>query len=147
MSVKVEPSSKAELEATLGAAFPLWKAIVRMVEGTCRPLDQVWKPSKAEFGRMYLLQCKQRTLLYLTPDLDRVWIAIVLGGRASPRAAHALHGIYGQLAMASGLPEVIKQLLLVAKPYAEGRGIRFSIRSAEELPTVARLVEIKTTLT
>jgi hypothetical protein len=135
MSVKVDPPSEAELEAALGAALPLWKAIVRMVEETCSPLGQVWKPSKSAFGRMCLLQCKQRTLLYLTPDQDCVWIAIVLGERAC------------LLAMASSLPEVIKQLLLEARPYAEGRGIRFSISSAEELPIVARLLEIKTTLT
>ena len=135
MPVKVDPPSEAELESALGAALPLWNAIVRMVEGTCTPLNQVWKPSKSEFGKLCLLQCKKRTLLYLTPDLDCVWIAIVLGERA-----------YG-LAMASWLPDVIKNLLLAAKPYAEGRGIRFSIRSAEELPTVGRLVEIKTTPT
>ena len=135
MSVKIDPPSEAELEAALGSAFPLWKAIVCMVEATCSPLGQVWKPSKAEFRKMCLLQSKQRTLLYLTPDLDCVWIAMVLGERAF------------LLTMASSLPEEIKNLLLAAKPYAEGRGIRFSIRSAKELPTVARLVEIKTTVT
>lgn len=135
MSVKVEPPSGTELEAALGPALPLWNAITRMVEETCSPLGQVWKPSKAEFGKLCLLQFKKRTLLYLTPDHEGVLIAIVLGERAF------------QLAMASGLPEVIKNLLLAAKPYAEGRGIRFSIRSAGELPTVAKLVEIKTTRT
>ena len=135
MSVMVDPPSDAELEAALGSALPLWKATIRMVEESCSPLSLVWKPSKSEFGKLCLLQRKKRTLLYLTPDLDCVWIAIVLGEHA-----------YG-LARASGLPEVIKNLLLAAKPYAEGRGIRFSIRSAEELPTVGRLVEIKTTPT
>jgi hypothetical protein len=135
MSVKVEPPTEAELEAALGSALPLWNAIVRMIEATCSPLSQVWKPSKSAFGSMCLLQFKKRTLLYLTPDRDRVWIAIVLGERAF------------LLTLASSLPEVIKHLLLAAKPYAEGRGIRFSISSAEELPAVARLVEIKTTPT
>jgi hypothetical protein len=135
MSVKVAAPSDAELEAALGSAFPLWNAVIRLVEETCSPLDQAWKPSKSEFGKLCLLQFKQRTLLYLTPDLDCVWIAMVLGERAF------------QLAMSSTLPVGIKQLLLAAKPYAEGRGIRFAISSAEELPTVARLLEIKTTPT
>jgi hypothetical protein len=135
MPIKVDPPSKAELESALGAALPLWQALVRLTEATCSPLGQAWQPSKAAFGRMCLLQCKKRTLLYLTPDQDQVWVAIVLGERAF------------RLAMASGLPEVIKKLLLAAKPYAEGRGIRFSISSAEELPIVAKLLEIKTTPT
>lgn len=128
-----ESPSKTELEVTLGAALPLWNATIRMVEAACSPIGQVWKPSKSRFGRMCLLQSKKRTLLYLTPDLESIWIAIVLSERAF------------QLAMASSLPEGIKHLLLDAKPYTEGRGIRFAISSAEELPTVARLVEIKTT--
>jgi hypothetical protein len=134
MSVKVYPPSEAELEAALGAALPLWHGIVQSVEATCSPLGQAWKPSKSDFGKMCLLQFKKRTLLYLTPDRDCVWIAIVLGERAF------------QLALASSLPAAIKNLFLTAKPYAEGRGIRFSIKSTEDLATVAKLVEIKTTL-
>jgi hypothetical protein len=129
----VKPPSQTELEAALGSALPLWNAIVRMVEATCSPLGQVWKPSKSGFGKMCLLQFKKRTLLYLTPDRERVWIAMVLGEHACG------------LALASSLPGAIKQFLLEAKPYEEGRGIRFSISSAEELPTVAKLLEIKIT--
>ncbi len=84
---------------------------------------------------MCMLQHKKRTLLYLTPDKDRIWVAIVLGERAF------------QLALASSLPEVIKNLFLEARPYAEGRGIRFPIHSPEDLPAVAELLEIKTTVT
>lgn len=97
------------------------------------PLSVIWKPSKTEFGRMCLLQHKKRTLLYLTPAKELVWVAIILGERAF------------QLAMASSLPEGIKRLLLEAKPYAEGRGIRFSIRSMNELAPIVKLLEIKTT--
>jgi hypothetical protein len=132
MSVKVEPPSRAELEAALGAALPLWHGMVQSVEETCSPLGQAWQPSKSDFGKMCLLQFKKRTLLYLTPDRDCVLLAVVLG-------EHAFN-----LALASSLPEAIKNLLLTAKPYAEGRGIRFSINSTEDLPTVAKLVEIKT---
>jgi hypothetical protein len=133
MPLKVDLPSRAELEAALGSAFPLWNALNRKVEETCSPFSQVWKPSKTEFGKVCLLQSKKRTLLYLAPDREAVWIAIVLGERAF------------LLAMASSFPDAIKHLLLAAKPYAEGRGIRFSINSTEDLATVAKLVEIKTT--
>jgi len=92
-----------------------------------------WKPSKTEFGRMCLLQHKKRTLLYLTPEKERVRIAIVLGERA-----------YG-LAIASSLPPAIKKMFLEAKQYAEGRGIRFSVSSSSDISMITKLVEIKAT--
>lgn len=131
--MNVEPPSKTELEGTLGSAWPLWAETIRIVEETYAPLIKLWKPSKAEFGRMCLLQHKKRTLLYITPDIGRVWIAIVLGERAY------------QLAMFSSLPDGIKKLFREAKPYAEGRSIRFPISSPNDLSTVAKLLEIKTT--
>jgi hypothetical protein len=109
MSATVQPPSEAELKAILGSAFVLWGGIVRIAEDLCGPVDRLWKPSKAVFGRICLLQHKKRTLLYLTPDKEKVWIAIVLGERAY------------RLAMASSLPAAIKQMFSEAKPYAEGR--------------------------
>jgi len=128
----VEPPNKAELQGTLGAALPVWTGILGLAEAAHAPLIKTWKASKSEFGLMCLLQHKKRTLLYLTPDKDLVWVAIILGERAF------------HLAMASSLPEDIKQSLREAKPYAEGRGIRFCVRSLEDLPTVATLLEAKT---
>ena len=131
MSAKVKSPDEAELKAVLGSAFALWSGILRAVEEACTAVEQVWKPSKTEFGRMCLLQHKKRTLLYITPDQEKVWIAIVLGDRALA------------LAMASSLPAAIKKMFSEAKPYAEGRGIRFPVSSADDIPVIAQLVEIK----
>ena len=133
MPAKVKPPSEAELKTVLGSAIALWSGIVGVVEKACAPLDRLWKPSKAEFGRICLLQHKKRTLLYITPDKERVWVAIVLGDRAY------------DLAMASSLPAAIKKMFTEARPYAEGRGIRFPVSSLSDIPVIAKLVEIKTT--
>ena len=127
-----KPPADAELKAILGKAGAVWSAIVRAVEEKFSPLDQEWKPSKAAFGRICLLRYKQRTLLYLTPDKGQVVVAIVLGERAF------------ELAMAASLPAAIKKMLSEAKPYAEGRGIRFPVSSMSDVAVVAKLVEIKT---
>jgi len=121
------------LKAVLGSAGVVWSGIVHAVEDIISPLDTQWKPSKTEFGRICLLQHKKRTLLYLTPEKEKVRVAIVLGERA-----------FG-LAMAGSLPAAIKKMLSEAKPYAEGRGIRFSVNSLSDIATVKKLVEIKTT--
>jgi hypothetical protein len=128
---KTKSPTETELKAVLGSAAALWSDIIRAVEAVASPLDLEWKSSKSEFGRICLLQHKKRTLLYLTPEKEKVRIAIVLGERA-----------YG-LALASSLPAAIKKMFSEAKPYAEGRGIRFVANSTEEIPTIKKLVEIK----
>jgi hypothetical protein len=133
MTANVKHPNEAELKAVLGSAFSLWSGIISVVEKAGMPPDQLWKPSKAAFGRICLLQYKKRTLLYITPDRERVWVAIVLGDRAY------------DLAMASSLPAAIKKMFVEARPYAEGRGIRFTVTKLSDIPTIAKLVEIKTT--
>jgi hypothetical protein len=133
MSTKVKSPTEAELKAVLGSAGVLWSGIVRAVEEMFAPLDRQWKPSKAGCGRMCLLQHKKRTLLYLTPDKEKVWIAIILGERAY------------DLAMASSIPAAIKKMFSEVRPYAEGRGIRFPVSSLSDIPIITKLVEIKTT--
>lgn len=96
------------------------------------PLNAEWRPSKAAFGRICLLQQKKRTLLYLTPESGYIRIAIVLGERAYA------------IAMASTLPVAIKKMFSEARPYAEGRGIRFPVGKSSDLPVIRKLVEIKT---
>jgi hypothetical protein len=132
MPVNAKLPSMAELEGVMGPAIPIWNGIISQAEAAYGPLTKTWKPSKTGFGRMCLLQHKKRTLLYLTPDKGSVWVAIILGERAF------------QLAMASSLPDDIKKLLLEAGPYAEGRGIRFSVHASNDLASVAKLLEIKT---
>src|SRR5512133_3024805 len=132
MAVNAKHPSMAELEGVMGPALPIWNGIISQVEAAYGPLTMTWKPSKTGFGRMCLLQHNKRTLLYLTPDKGSVWVAIILGERAF------------QLAMASSLPHEIKKSLFEARPYAEGRGIRFSIHSLSDLASIVKLLEVKT---
>lgn len=132
MVVNADPPGRAELTAVLGAAWPVWTDLLSRAEAVHAPLHPTWRPSKTGFGKLCLLQQGKRTLLYLTPDDGRIWVALVLGERAC------------QLALAGPLPAAIKQLLRDARPYAEGRGIRFSICMPEELRTVMQLLEVKT---
>lgn len=132
MSTKVKSPTSAELKAVLGPADVVWSGIVRVVEEIVGPLDTEWKPSKTEFGRMCVLRHKKRTLLYLTPEKEKVMVAIILGERA--------HG----LAMNSSLPSAIKKMFSEARPYAEGRGIRFSVSSSRDILIIRKLIELKT---
>lgn len=82
---------------------------------------------------MCLLKQKKRTLLYVTPEDVAVQVAVVLGERAC------------KVALASDLEEKIKNLIREARPYVEGRGFRFDVKSASDVSSVIELIRIKTT--
>lgn len=125
--------SASELAARLGKAQDHWTEIIESVSANFAPVEQVWKSSKNEFGRMCLLKQKKRTLLYIIPEDGVVQAAIVLGDRAVA------------IALASGLDDKFKNLIRQARPYAEGRGIRFDVISADDVSSVVELIRIKTT--
>ncbi len=116
----------------LGPASEVWSRLFLSLEGMFAPLEVQWRPSRMPFGRMCLVRNKKRTLLYLTPDNRRVWVAVILGERAF------------NLAMSSSIPAPIKRMFAEARPYAEGRGIRFAVDSLRALPVIAQLMAIKT---
>lgn len=125
--------SKKELQTELGIAVDLWDQIITALEKEHGLLDKQWKTSKSSFGRICLLKQKKRTLIYMIPEKEKINIAVVLGERA---AGLALDGV---------LPEEIKTMIREVRPYAEGRGIRFPVSSAADIPTIINLVKYKTT--
>ena len=135
MEVKpeIKGPTKTELAAAIGGTDVLWDGIVDAIGKKFQPLAPEWKPSKLTFGWLHLLKHKKRVLLYLFPDGGRLMVSIVLGERAVA------------LALNSDLPEAIKKLIVEARPYVEGRGIRFPVQSAADIATVSTLVDIKTT--
>jgi hypothetical protein len=76
-------------------------------------------------------EAKETHTPLLTPEKDEIQVAVVLGERAAA------------LAETSDLPQAIKTLIRETRPYAEGRGIRFAIQSAAEVPVVLELVKTK----
>jgi len=117
----------------LGKSYENWIDTIRALQVVYPQLTCLWKTAKIDFGHVCLLQHKKRTLLYLLPEKNRVLAAVVLGQRAY------------ELALESSLPDSIKKLLSEARPYVEGRGIRFPVTSIADISVVTKLVEIKTT--
>ena len=115
----------------LGKAYSIWCEILASLEKRYGALIKEWKPSKKSFGWMYLLKQKKRTLLYMTPEEGEILIGIVLGERAADTA------------LKSKLPDRIKEMIREARAYAEGRGIRFPVRSLDDIALVDELVDIK----
>ncbi|HLP09289.1 MAG TPA: DUF3788 family protein [Opitutaceae bacterium] len=124
------PSADA-LAAALGPTASAWRLLVEDLEFDFPGLKQEWKPTKLEFGRVCLLKHKARTLVYLIPRQGDFEASVVLG----PRAVI--------LALAGDLPASTKRLIEEAKPYVEGRSIRFPVSSLAQVDLVRRLVACK----
>ncbi|MFT3782728.1 MAG: DUF3788 family protein [Nibricoccus sp.] len=125
--------SMEQLHEKLGPVLPVWSYIVSALQNRYAPLETSWKPAKIGLGWLCRLIQKKRTLLYLIPDTNSLLVAVVLGERAAA------------LALESGLPERIKTMIREARPYAEGRGIRFPVTKLSEVDAVLELVRLKTT--
>jgi hypothetical protein len=123
--------NRRKIAATLGDALEIWDTLVAALEAEYGPLTAEWKASKSDFGSMCAWKQKKRTVVYLTPETEAVCVAIVLGERAA------------QAALDSDLPATIKSLIAAARPYAEGRGIRLSVKSLDELPAILQLAALK----
>lgn len=127
------PPSPAELRTALGPSHGVWRELVDVMGREFPGLEEAWRPSKIEFGRVCLLKLGGRTLLYLIPTASGFDVSAVLGERAV------------ELAMAGDLPAPVKRQLSEARRYAEGRGIRLAMTAPDQVPVVRKLAVIKTT--
>ncbi len=124
--------TEEELKKCLGPAHEFWGLVLQTTEQHLAPINPVWKPAKIPFGRFCRLQHKERTLLNLLPSPGKLEVSVILGERAAG------------LALESPLPAAIKKLIREARPYAEGRGIRFEVTQAADAPIIAQLLACKT---
>ena len=126
---EVRPPSAAELHAALGKSTSAWPQILSGLEEQFGPPVLEWRPSDLAFGRLCLVRCGGRTLLYLIPMAGQLLVGVVLDDDAYQRA------------VASGLRQGIKQMLAEAKPTGEGRGIRFVVKTEADIAEVLTLSE------
>lgn len=120
-----------DLASVLGRSKTHWDGIKEYLSDRYQPLTSNWNFPGAKYGWSHRLIHKKRTVLYMIPNLKCFDVAFVLGERAA------------QTALASDVPRSTKDLIRGAKKYVEGRGIRFPIRTKQDVETVKRLAEIK----
>ena len=134
---KATPPSPAELEAALGRSMRLWGALVAGVTASHPPITEQWAFAGARFGWSMRLRRKGRVVLYLIPQEKGFLAGVVLGEKAA-NAAGAAAGP-GE----TSLPAPILALLEAAPRYAEGRGLRLSVATSQDVASVLRLVALK----
>jgi hypothetical protein len=122
---------EAALASEIGETKEYLDRICRFIEEETGQLTLEWKHYGQKSGWTLKLLSKKRNLLFVGPEDGSFIIAFVFGDRAV------------EAVLKSQLPETIKNELLNARKYAEGRGIRFEIRDESELESVIQLIRIK----
>jgi hypothetical protein len=120
-----------ELKVALGCNFQLWNEIRQYVLEKYQYTIEEWNFSGVKYGWSFRMKDKKRTILYFLPREKYFKIAFVFGQKASDAI------------METKVAAEIKSELQLAKVYAEGRGIRLSVKDERILADIKTLIDIK----
>jgi hypothetical protein len=121
----------AELSAALGESVDLWNGLIDSVSAAYGLIDQVWNHAGAKIGWSMRLKRGDRILLYMTPQAGCFLAGVVLGERAAAAAE------------AWGAPPMLLKLIDEAPRHREGRGVRITVKTLEDLAMTVMLLELK----
>lgn len=128
---KLRPPTADDLRATLGKAYAPWVQLIALVAERIRPVTELWAFTSANTGWGLRLRHKDRVILYMTPQENQFLVSFVLGDKAIA-AAHE----------ARVSPTILKAVS-AAPRYAEGTGVRITVKSTRQVSGLAKLAEIK----
>jgi hypothetical protein len=120
-----------DLLRELKESYNLWNSIRDYVQKTAPYSAEEWKYSGKKFGWSFRVTDKKRVIVYLLPREAYFKVAFVFGQKATDTILN------------STISDTIKNELLEAKVYAEGRGIRIDVRDPGVLEDIKRLIDIK----
>jgi hypothetical protein len=127
---QIVPDEKM-LQIALGESYSFWQQIVNFTLIEYPKGTSEWKYPGAKYGWSFRVNDRKRVIVYLLPRNGFFLVALVFGQKAFEKV------------MESTVNENIKSDLSVAKPYAEGRGIRITIRNEIILQDIYTLIQIK----
>ena len=120
-----------DLASALGPTLGLWKQIRDYVFDQYPDAIEEWNFPGVKYGWSFRIKDKKRAILYLLPRNGYFMVAMVFGQSAT------------DMILSSDIAEEIREEIRNAKPYAEGRGIRFAVRDESLVGDIGRLVKIK----
>ena len=128
---KSAPTDK-EIASALGNMKPLWDQLIATLRSDEYEIrDSEWKCPAPKYGWSLRLKRAGRNILYLVPGQQSVRVASVLGKKAVAAA------------MAADIPNAMKKLIKESPVYPEGTGVRFEVKSAEDVAIAIKLAKLK----
>jgi hypothetical protein len=125
---KAHRPGAGDLERMLGKSAPLWAQVIAETSERHGPIVEEWSFAGAKYGWSLRLKQKKRVVLYLTPQAGGFQLGIVVGAKAAARAV---------------VPARVRALLDEAPRYAEGIGIRFPVRTRQDVVSARHLSDVK----
>ena len=115
----------------LGSTCVFWNELKRLIASRFTPLSIEWGFTSNKTGWGLRLKREKRTILYMIPCEGYFVASFALGEKAVKAARE------------TDLPISVLEVIDAAKKYAEGRGVRLEVRSAEDVRNVAKLAVVK----
>jgi hypothetical protein len=125
------PPQENQLRETLGKTYTHWNELKRLIGAKFTPLSVGWGFSGKNYGWGLRLKQEKRTVLYMTPCKGYFLASFALGEKAV-KASHD-----------SELPVSVLRVIDAAPKYAEGRGVRFEVRSAKDVRNIVKVAVVK----
>ncbi len=124
--------TEIEVANAVGKQKPIWDQVITCLQSEeFKVRDREWKSAAPKYGWSLRLKRSGRNIVYLIPETGAFCVAFTLG-KAAVKAAKA-----------SDLPDKTKQIIDNSPVYPEGTGVRFEVRSAEDVATVVKLARLK----
>jgi len=128
---KARQPNPEDLVAPLGQTYELWEQVRQFILEQYPGGAEEWNYPGKNYGWSFRIKDKRRAIAYLLPREGYFKVAFVFGQKATD-----------QVQESTVAPE-IKQELLQARVYAEGRGVQIEVRNEQVIPDIRKLVEIK----
>lgn len=119
------------LVANLGTTYSIWMQIREYVYQQYPNGVEDWNFPGKKYGWSFRIKDKKRAILYFLPRNNYFMVAFVFGQKAIDQI------------LETNISETIKNDLLTAKKYAEGRGVRIDVKDETSIPDIQKLIEIK----
>jgi hypothetical protein len=128
---KKKRPEETDLKDALGKTYLIWQMIREFTTQNYKRATEEWNFPGEKYGWSFRIRDKKRVIVYLLPREGYFKVAMVFG----PKATDSVIG--------SGISGEIKEELKNARPYAEGRGIRISVKDTSSLKDLYELIKIK----
>lgn len=120
-----------DLDGKIGKTYSLWMQIREFVYQKYPNGVEDWNYPGKKYGWSFRIKDKKRAILYFLPRENYFKVAFVFGQKALDQI------------LETTISESIKNDLLSAKKYAEGRGVSIDVKNDSVIPDIQKLVEIK----
>ncbi len=128
---KSKQPAENDARQALKENYPQWKEIKNFVLEKYPQAIEEWNFPGKNYGWSFRMKDKKRAIIYLLPRDGFFKVAFVFGQKALDHI------------LTRNISENIKEDLINAKVYAEGRGVKINVKDNSNLPDIKTLVEIK----